>query len=94
MNLDYIVDNQEEYKRKVLSGGPSCGIWLMLDKIVSMCKNTEYFTEEEIEIIEAGLTTHEPLISVVLQRDPELYELALSSRKIVFCVWTFCFTLL
>lgn len=82
MNLASIMENQEEYQRKVLSGAPACGIWLMLDKITSTCKNTDYFTADEIEIIDAGLTIHEPLISVVLQRDPELYELALSSRKI------------
>ena len=39
-------------------------------------------TEDEIEIIEDGLTFHESLISEVLQRDSEMYEAALSSNKI------------
>ena len=69
-------------EQEVLDKGPACGIWLMLGQITSLCKNTEYFTEEDIEIINEGLTTHEFLISAILQRDPALYELALESKKV------------
>lgn len=69
-------------EQEVLEKGPACGIWLMLGQITALCKNTEYFTEEDIEIINEGLTTHEFLISAILQRDPALYELALESKKV------------
>ena len=75
------TDSDEQVNQK-LKATTSCGIWFMLEKIVSMCKNTSYFTEDEIEIIEDGLTFHESLISEVLQRDSEMYEAALSSNKI------------
>lgn len=69
-------------EQEVLDKGPACGIWLMLGQITSLCKNTKFFTEEDIEIINEGLTTHELLISTILQRDPALYELALESKKV------------
>ena len=71
----------DEQVNQELKTATSCGIWFMLGKIVSMCKNTSYFTEDEIEIIEAGLTFHESLLSEVLQRDSEMYEAALLSNK-------------
>ncbi len=81
MNNELTLEEKEEFGQKILSGGPACGIWLTLGKITGTCMNTSYFTKDEIEIIDAGLTIHEPLLSVLLQRDPELYEFALSSVK-------------